>query len=78
MVTANAVSFVVGTDGEPIAVQITVDAWRHIVAALEDAEDVAAARAAVAELRAAGGDPQQAGWLPLEDLEKAWVADGDL
>jgi len=53
---------VVGTDGKPTAVQVNIQAWRQIIAALEDAEDVAMARAAMAELEAAGGDPEKAGW----------------
>ena len=70
-----AVRFVVGADGQPSAVQVDIDVWQQIVAALEDAEDVALARAAIAELEAAGGDPERAGWLPLEEVEKTWEAD---
>jgi hypothetical protein len=52
-----------------------MEVWRQIVAALEDAEDVALARTAVAELEAAGGDPEKAGWLQLEEVQKTWEAD---
>jgi len=42
---------------------------------LEDAEDVALAEAALAELNAAGGNPEKAGWLRLEDLEEVKYED---
>jgi hypothetical protein len=75
MTTRDAVRFVVGPDGRPEAVQINMQVWREIVAALEDAEDVGLARAALTELKAAHGDPETAGWLRLEDVEKGWEAD---
>lgn len=75
MVTWESVRFVVGADGQPAAVQVNMNIWKQIVAALEDAEDVALAQAALAELKAAGGDPEQAGWLRLEDVEREWTAD---
>jgi hypothetical protein len=58
---------VIGADGRPTAVQIDIETWRKIVETLEDAEDVSLAREALAELEAAGGDPDKAGWLRLED-----------
>ncbi len=66
------IHFLVGADGRPDAVQVNLATWQRIMAALEDAEDVALARSALAELEAAGGDPDKAGWLRLEDLEAAW------
>jgi hypothetical protein len=68
----DTIRFLVGADGKPDAVQVDIGTWRRIVDALEDAEDVALARDALAELGAAGGDPAKAGWLRLEDLEAAW------
>jgi predicted DNA-binding protein len=59
--------FVVGTDGRPTAIQMDIETWRKIVEALEDAEDVNLAREALAELKAAGGDPDKAGWLRLSE-----------
>ena len=76
MVTWESVRFVVGADGQPAAVQINMSLWKQIVAALENAEDVALAQAALAELKAAGGDPERAGWLRLEDVERKWSDDG--
>ncbi len=63
----------VDVDGKPTAVQVDWDAWQRIVAALEDAEDIGIAQAALAELNAAGGNPEKAGWLRLEDLEETWA-----
>jgi len=50
-----AIRFLVGADGNMTAVQVDLDVWRQIVATVEDAEDVAVAQAALAELAAAGG-----------------------
>ncbi|HUV90535.1 MAG TPA: hypothetical protein VMY80_12845 [Anaerolineae bacterium] len=70
--------FVVGTDGRPTAIQMDIETWRKIVEALEDAEDVNLAREALAELKAAGGDPDKAGWLRLEDVAREWGTGGAL
>lgn len=67
-----AIYYLVDPDGKPTAVQVDWETWRRIVAALEDAEDIALAQAALAELDAAGGSPEKAGWLRLEDLEEEW------
>jgi hypothetical protein len=67
--------FVVGTDGKPTAIQMDIETWRKIVGALEEAEDIAVAREALAELEAAGGNPDRAGWLRLEDVAEEWSAD---
>jgi len=69
----DTIRFVVGADGKATAVQVDLDVWQQIVAALEDAEDLAIAKAALAELDAAGGNPENAGWLRLEDVEPSWV-----
>jgi hypothetical protein len=49
--------------------------WQQILDALEDAEDVALARQALADLAAAGGDPERAGWLNVDDLVATWESD---
>jgi len=78
MMALDAVQFVVGKDGQPVAVQVDMDLWRQIVAALEDAEDVSLAREALAELSDAGGKPDQAGWVSLDSLRDAWLDDDEL
>ena len=67
-----AIYYLVEPDGTPTAVQVTWETWQWIVAALEGAEDVALAEAALAELDMAGGHPERGGWLRLEDMEDAW------
>jgi hypothetical protein len=69
------IRFLVGADGKANAVQVDLQLWRQIVAALEEAEDVALAQAALAELAAAGGDPEKAGWLRLEGVEPSWAGE---
>lgn len=70
--------FIVDSDGKPTAIQMGLEMWRKIVAALENAEDVTLAREALNELAAAGGDPQKAGWLRLEDVLTEWSMDAAL
>jgi accessory colonization factor AcfC len=77
VLAGNEVSLVVGADGQPVAVQVGIQVWQEIVAALEDAEDVAVARQALMALEAAGGDPARASWFNLEALEQAWAVDDD-
>jgi hypothetical protein len=74
----DTLQFVVRADGRSTAVQIDIKMWYKIVEALEDAEDVSLAREALAELEAAGGDPDKAGWLRLEDMAKEWGEDAAL
>lgn len=71
-VPRDAIHYLVDPEGKPTAVQVNWYTWLRIVSALEDAEDIAMAQAALAELDAAGGSPESAGWLRLEDLEKEW------
>ncbi len=78
MVVLDNVHVVVGSDGRPAAVQVDIETWRKIIAALEDAEDVELARSALAELEAAGGHPERAGWMRLEELEWVWGAGDDV
>ena len=68
MIGLDTVRFLVGSDGRPTAVQVDMDLWQQIVDALEDAEDIGLAQAALDELTAAGGDPKKAGWVDLEDV----------
>lgn len=68
MIALESIRFLVGSDGQPRAVQVEMPLWQRILDALEDAEDVTLARAALAELAAAGGDPEKAGWLRVDDL----------
>ncbi|MBI2300127.1 MAG: hypothetical protein HYU66_14490 [Armatimonadetes bacterium] len=52
----------VTAEGRRIAV-LSAEDWEALVAWLETVEDVGIAGHALAELRAAGGDRERAGWL---------------
>ncbi len=75
MIALDSIRFLVGPDGHPSAVQVEMPLWQQILDALEDAEDVALARQALADLAAAGGDPERAGWLNVDDLVATWESD---
>lgn len=69
------VQFVIGAEGKPTAVLLDIATWRHILQALEDAEDLTIAKQALAELDAAGGDPEKAGYLVWEQVRAQLDAD---
>ena len=48
---------------------LDADVWEALVEWLEDLEDTAIARDALAELKAAGNDYEKAGWLKWEDVK---------
>lgn len=63
-----AVQFVT-VKGRRFAV-LSAEDWETLVKWVENLEDAHIARAAFAELKAAGGDHRQAGWLPWDQAEK--------
>jgi hypothetical protein len=67
-----SVQFVVNTEGRPTAALLSIEAWEALVNLLEDVVDMRSARQALSELQAAGGRPQQAGWLAWEEIEAEW------
>lgn len=62
--TEKNVQFVIGKAGKPTGVLVDMKTWKKIIAALEDAEDAEIARKALAEIDAAGGDLEKAGFIP--------------
>ncbi len=78
MLDLDTIRFVVGSDGQPSAVQVDIVLWQRIVEALEDAEDVGLAREALAELETAGGDAGKAGWIDLEEVIQRWQRDDEV
>lgn len=74
-VSVDKVQFVVGSEGKPTAVLLDIATWERIIEALEDAEDLAIARQALAELSAAGGDLAKAGFRPWEQVRAELIAD---
>lgn len=57
----------VTVNGKRLAV-LSADDWETLIEWLETLEDVAIAKAAFAELRAADGDRARAGWLKWSDV----------
>jgi len=55
--------------GKRLAV-LSAEDWEALIEWVENLEDSQIARAAFAELKAAGGDRKRGGWLEWEDAEK--------
>ena len=49
---------------------VSAEDWEALIEWLETIEDVQAAKQAIAELRAAGGDRQRAGWLKWDEVKE--------
>jgi len=49
---------------------IDANDWESLIEWLETLEDVQAAKEAFADLRAAGGDRQRAGWMRWDDVKE--------
>ena len=60
------IQYVIGADGKPTAVLVEISIWEHILDALEDAEDIALVKEALAVLDAAGGDIERASYISWE------------
>jgi PHD/YefM family antitoxin component YafN of YafNO toxin-antitoxin module len=74
MLSEKNVQIVIGKKGKPTGVLVDMATWEQIIEALEEAEDIEIARKALAELDAAGGDLEKAGYIPWSkarsELEK--------
>ena len=68
--TAGKVQYVIGADGKPTAVLLSIAEWERIVEALEDAEDLAIVQQALTELDAADGDLERAGYISWAQARK--------
>jgi hypothetical protein len=64
--------YVVDAQGQRTAVLLSVDAWMALLNWLEDVQDVEIARSALAEIKAAGGRPERAGWLAWDNIRDEW------
>ena len=58
----------VTVEGKRLAV-VDAEDWESLIEWLETLEDIEAAQQAFAELKAAGSDRQQAGWLRWDDIK---------
>lgn len=63
------VQFVVGPDGQPTVALVDIDAWRSLVAMLEEAEDQGLLRAYLARRRTAHS-PEELGIIAWERAEE--------
>ncbi len=63
-------TWLVGSDGQPVAVMIDVATWQTIVERLEDQEDFVLIQSLQSDLKrlAAGETPD--GWMDWEEFEK--------
>jgi len=50
-------------------VEVSAEDWEALIEWLETLEDIQIARAAFADLKAAGGDRKRAGWVEWEEAE---------
>jgi hypothetical protein len=55
--------------GKRLAV-VNANDWEALIEWLETLEDIQIAKQAFAELKAFGGDRQQAGWLPWDEVKE--------
>ena len=59
--------------GKRLAI-VSADDWEAMIEWLETLEDVELAKEAFAQLKAAGGDRERAGWLKWDDVERVLCA----
>ena len=64
-----SVQFVVGQDGRPSAVQMSIETWEAVLDWLEEVEDRSAIKEALPKLRSG---PRQAGALHWDDVKSEW------
>jgi len=64
-----SVQFVVGQDGRPSAVQMSIETWEAVLDWLEEVEDRSAIKEALPKLRSG---PRQAGALRWDNVKSEW------
>lgn len=64
--------FVVNDEGQRTAVLMDIQAWDSLIDWLETVIDTKIATQSLAELKSAGGRPQQANWLAWEEIREGW------
>ncbi len=62
-------NFIVGPNGEPVAVIIDFTTWRSLLERLEAVEDIEILRSSSAELEALGQGKRPAAWKSWEEFE---------
>ncbi len=64
--------FVVDNDGHQTAVLLDIQSWEALLNWIENITDTKIAAQGLTELEAAGGRPQQAGWLDWDEINEEW------
>jgi len=62
--------YAVDSNGKAAAVLLDIENWETIIDWIENISDTKVAIQALDELRAAGGRPQQAGWLDWKTIRE--------
>jgi hypothetical protein len=60
--------YVVDKNGHRTGVLLTMQAWQSLMDWIEDIADARLATEALTALQAAGGRPEEAGWLAWDDI----------
>jgi hypothetical protein len=64
--------FVVDNSGHQTAVLLDIQSWEALLNWIEDMTDIKIVTQGLIELEAAGGHPQQAGWLDWDEISEEW------
>jgi len=65
---AQDIQFVIGAEGKPTAVLVDIAFWEHILDILEDVEDTALVKEALALLDETGSNPASAGLIEWQTV----------
>ena len=64
--------YVTDITGQRTAVVLPMQSWQSLLDWIEDVADAQDAAEAIAILQAAGGHPQEAGWLAWDSIREEW------
>lgn len=64
--------YVVDKNGHRRGVLLTMQSWQSLMSWIEDIADARLASEALTTLQAAGGRPEDAGWLAWDDIREEW------
>lgn len=67
-----SVQFVTNRQGERTAALLDIHAWKILIRRIEDITDTRISLEKIRELEAAGGRPENAGWLAWENIREEW------
>ena len=67
--------FVVDTNGQRVAVQLSVAAWETLLDWVEDQEDAAIVKAALPQLQQLQDNPNATNWVEWDAVKDQWDED---